>query len=516
MNDVARLMQAAERAAATGNFNEARKGFLRVLETGEHAEALVHLSYIESKIGSYRSACDYALRAYALPALSPALMVKVLNRLRNFNQTWALHELIPRFEAHRLDPRQLHAVAAQASYLGDQQRALDLLDLALSRQPANAPVLLARAQINTFLGRFEEAEQDLRDCMMYNKGMAAIWWTLARLRKQTPASNHVEELRRELKVARPPAERAFLAFALHKELDDLGDIAGAGEALTLGCRLKRAELKYSTAQSKTLMARLKAASMADAAGTESDRGFTPVFIVGMFRSGTTLLEQLLGGNPAMLNAGELHDFVTSMRYVANYQSTGFLDEEMVRRAETMDFNEVAEHYVRGVKWRLEPGQTHLTDKLPANFFNVGYILRALPDARILHMVRDPVETCFSNLRELFSGASPYSYDQAELAEFYLMYQDLMAHWHAKFPGRILDIHYAELTRDTEGVMRRVAMHCGLDFLPDMVDPRSRVQSVATASAVQVRSPVIVREVPKWDPYREYLKPLIQGLGRHAG
>lgn len=516
MNDVARLMQAAERAAATGNFNEARKGFLRVLETGEHAEALVHLSYIESKIGGYRSACDYALRAYALPALSPALMVKVLNRLRNFNQTWALHELIPRFEAHRLDPRQLHAVAAQASYLGDQQRALDLLDLALSRQPANAPVLLARAQINTFLGRFEEAEQDLRDCMMYNKGMAAIWWTLARLRKQTPASNHVEELRRELKVARPPAERAFLAFALHKELDDLGDIAGAGEALTLGCRLKRAELKYSTAQSKTLMARLKAASMPDAAGTESDRGFTPVFIVGMFRSGTTLLEQLLGGNPAMLNAGELHDFVTSMRYVANYQSTGFLDEEMVRRAETMDFNEVAEHYVRGVKWRLEPGQTHLTDKLPANFFNVGYILQALPDARILHMVRDPVETCFSNLRELFSGASPYSYDQAELAEFYLMYQDLMAHWHAKFPGRILDIHYAELTRDTEGVMRRVAMHCGLDFLPDMVDPRSRVQSVATASAVQVRSPVIVREVPKWDPYREYLKPLIQGLGRHAG
>ena len=515
MNDVARLMQAAERAAATGNFNEARKGFLRVLETGEHAEALVHLSYVESKIGRYRTACDYALRAYALPGLSPALMVKVLNRLRNFNQTWALDELIPCFEPQRLDARQLHAVAAQASYLGDQQRALDLLDIALSRQPANAPVLLARAQINTFLGRFDEAEHDLRDCMMYNKGLAAIWWTLARLRKQTPASNHVEELRRELKVARPPGERAFLAFALHKELDDLGDIAGAGEALTLGCKLKRSELKYSTAQSRALMARLKAAPMPEVEANRAGRGFTPVFIVGMFRSGTTLLEQLLGGNPAMLNAGELHDFVTSMRYVADYQSTGFLDEEMVRRAETMNFDEVAEHYVRGVKWRLEPGQTHLTDKLPANFFNIGYILRALPDARILHMVRDPVETCFSNLRELFSGASPYSYDQTELAEFYLMYQDLMAHWHATFPGRILDIHYAELTRDTEGVMRRVAQHCGLDFLPTMVDPRSRVQSVATASAVQVRSPVIVREVPKWDPYREYLAPLIRGLDSRA-
>lgn len=512
MNDVVRQMQAAERAAAAGNFGEARKGFLRVLETGDHADALVHLSYIESKIGSYRTACDYALRAYALASMSPALMVKVLSRLRNFNQTWALHELITRFEPRTLDARQLHAVAAQASYLGDQQRALELLDVALSRQPANAPVLLARAQINTFLGRFEEAEHDLRDCMMYNKGMAATWWTLARLRKQTPDSNHVDELRRELKVARPPSERAFLAFALHKELDDLGDIKGAGEALTQGCRFKRSELKYSTAQSRSLMARLKASSLPEAAEERSNRSFTPVFIVGMFRSGTTLLEQLLGGNPAMLNAGELHDFVTSMRYVADYQSTGFLDEEMVRRAEGIALGEVADQYVRGVEWRLQPGQTHLTDKLPANFFNLGYILRALPDARILHMVRDPVETCFSNLRELFSGASPYSYDQNELADFYLMYQDLMAHWHERFPGRVLDIHYADLTRDTEGVMRRVAMHCGLEFLPTMVDPRSRVQSVATASAVQVRSPVIVRDVPKWDPYREYLKPLIRGLG----
>lgn len=512
MNDVARLMQAAERSAAAGNFSEARKTFLRVIESGEHAEALIQLSYIESKIGRYQAACDFAIRAYAKRDLSPVLMVKVLNRLRNFNQTWALHELILRFEPHKLDARQLHAVAAQASYLGDQQRAIDLLDLALSRQPANAPVLLARAQINTFLGRFDEAERDLQDCMMYNRGMAAIWWTLSRLRKQTSGSNHVDELRRQLKMPRPATERAFLAFALHKELDDLGDIAGASEALTLGCRYKRSELKYSTAQSRALMARLKAAPMPEVAAGVVDRAFTPVFIVGMFRSGTTLLEQLLGGNPAMLNAGELHDFVTSMRYVADYQSTGFLDEEMVRRAETIDFREVADHYVRGVQWRLEPGQTHLTDKLPANFFNVGYILRALPDARILHMVRDPVETCFSNLRELFSGASPYSYDQTELAEFYLMYQDLMAHWHATFPGRVLDIHYAELTRDTEGVMRRVAAHCGLEFLPTMVDPRSRTQSVATASAVQVRSPVIARDVPKWDPYREYLKPLIRGLG----
>lgn len=143
-----------------------------------------------------------------------------------------------------------------------------------------------------------------------------------------------------------------------------------------------------------------------------------------------------------------------------------------------------------------------------------FLVRALPEARILHMVRDPVETCFSNLRELFSGASPYSYDQTELADFYLMYQDLMAHWHATFPGRVLDIHYADLTRDTEGVMRRVAAHCGLEFLPTMVDPQSRVQSVATASAVQVRQGVVALDKPRWAPYATYLAPLGDAL-RHA-
>ena len=127
------------------------------------------------------------------------------------------------------------------------------------------------------------------------------------------------------------------------------------------------------------------------------------------------------------------------------------------------------------------------------------------------MVRDPVETCFSNLRELFSEANPYSYDQAELADYFLQYRRLMAYWHSAWPGRILDVDYAQLTRDPEKVMRQVAAFCGIEYMDAMRDPRSSTRAVATASVVQVRERVVRREVPKWAPYARHLQPLIAAL-----
>lgn len=127
------------------------------------------------------------------------------------------------------------------------------------------------------------------------------------------------------------------------------------------------------------------------------------------------------------------------------------------------------------------------------------------------MVRDPIETCFSNLRELFSDANPYSYDQLELADYFKEYQRLMAHWSEAFPGRILDIDYAALTRDPESVVRDVASFCGLQYQAGMLDLQHRKRGVATASAVQVREAVVARDRPKWAPYEERLRPLIQAL-----
>ena len=511
--DLMALLRQGEQAAARHQWDEARRCFESVVAKEEHPDALVHLSYLASKADRYRDGLDYTLRALRAKPKQPRTLIQVLNRLRNFNQTWAMQQLIETSPAlFELDPRGLHAVSAQLSYLGEQERALAFLDKAIRQQPWVPQLRLARGQILIFLGRFDEAERDLESCVSMAPDFAPAWWTLAQLGRSSAERNPVDVLRRQLSSTTDPAARAYLGFALHKVLDDLGEVDSAFEALAEACKAKRGTLEYDDRQSQELADALRGtdfSSIREATGVEV--GFTPVFIVGMFRSGTTLLEQLLGANPSMLNAGELYDIPSSLRYATDHQSPAFLDLTTVERARSADFSELAQSYVRGVSWRLREQTTHLTDKLPPNFWMLGYICKAFPNARILHMVRDPVETCFSNLRELFSGAGQYSYDQRELASYYRRYESLMAHWHRVFPGRILDVHYRDLTTDTETVIRRVAEHCGLGFLPSMVDPLASGRSVATASVVQVRSPVVARKVAKWEPYRAHLQPLIQGL-----
>ena len=158
-------------------------------------------------------------------------------------------------------------------------------------------------------------------------------------------------------------------------------------------------------------------------------------------------------------------------------------------------------------WRRS-GQRFFTDKLPSNFLNIGFILRALPGAKILHMSRDPMETCFSNLREPFSETTcRYSYDQTELANYYRQYFSLMQHWRQRFPGRIHDVTYAALATDPVAELKRVTAYLGIDFQPAMLDTESVSRSVNTASAVQVRQKLGLPLRPKWQAYRDYLTPL---------
>jgi tetratricopeptide (TPR) repeat protein len=406
----------------------------------------------------------------------------------------------------------LLTIAAQLSYLNQQERALPFLAEARRGDPDFPPMLLASAQVLIYLGRFEEAEADLMHCLQVAPDLAPAYWQLARLRRQTPEHNHVSRLEELLRKDDSPVERtALLAYALHKELDDLGDHDRAWTALETALRAKRQALAYDPEETRQLFDRLVALPVAPAVlPAPGQAGRMPIFIVGMHRSGTTLLEQLLDGHDDVKGVGELYDFTSQMRYATDHHCRGVIDATIVERAGSVDFEAVGRGYLDKMGWRLGRERC-FTDKLPSNFLNIGFICRAFPQAKILHMVRDPVETCFSNLRELFSDANPYSYDQLELADYYRQYRRLMAHWHKAWPGRILDVDYAELTRDPETVLRRVSAFCGLDFQPRMLALTERERGVATASAVQVRQGIVARERPKWAPYEAYLQPLIQAL-----
>lgn len=478
------------------------------------AGVLVQLSYVESLAGHYRAARDYALQACNPGPRDAAVASELVARLRTFNLCPELYAFVARLKPlDRMPVPLLLACGAQFSYLNDQEQALSLLDEAYRADPDYPGTLIARAQVLMYLGRFDQAEADALRCLKRAPELAQPWWILSRLRKQTPARNHVDQIRTQLaRPGRKPGDMALLADALHKELDDLGQHADAWQALAQACQAKRSTLSYRTQDSRDLfsaLAKLPESAGSAASGMEPDTA-TPVFIVGMHRSGTTLLEQLLDGHSNVRGVGELYDFTSQMRYATDHHCRGVIDATIVERAPRVDFSAVGAGYLKGMQWRLG-AERYFTDKLPSNFLNLGFICRALPQAKILHMVRDPVETCFSNLRELFSDANPYSYDQIELAEYYKLYRQLMSHWHQVWPGRILDVDYAELTRDPEAVLRKVTAFCGLAFEPEMLELHRRTRGVATASAVQVRDKVIAREQPKWAPYAQYLQPMIRAL-----
>lgn len=516
MNDttapVRALLAQAEEHAARQDWNAAIGAGEQALALApQNAEILLQLSYLHSLGGSYCRAESYALAAARTGTSDPEQLRELLPRLRTFNHMEAMVACVERLKPmSRMPIPLLIHVGAQLSYANLPDRAIAFLDEARRGDPDYPPTLLARAQVLTYLGRFEEAGMDVARALRRAPEIAQGYWLQAWVRRQTPEQNHVDAIRRALaRPGRSAEDVALLGFALHKELDDLQRYDEAWEALALACRAKRSRLQYEIAGTKALFETLSEfRPRADAAATHADEA-TPVFIVGMHRSGTTLLEQLLDGHPQVRGLGELYDFTSAMRHATDHHCRGVIDRTIAARAGQVDFAAVGRRYLDGTRWRRGE-QRFFTDKLPSNFLNAGFIAQALPQAKILHMVRDPVETCFSNLRELFSEANPYSYDQAELADYHHRYRALMATWHERFPGRILDVEYAALTRDPEGQMRRVAEFCGLPFDPAMLKMQSR-RGVVTASAVQVRDRIQVRETPKWAPYERWLQPMIERL-----
>ena len=509
------LWQQGEHHASRREWAQAADCFHAILSVSpEDPKVLVQLSYVASLAGQYRDARAYLLRACRAKPRDMETATELVARLRTFNEAEVLLRYVDSLKPlQRIPIPLLLAIAAQFSYLNLQSQGLELLDEAKRADPDYPPTLMSRGQVLMYLGRFDEARADLAKVLRRAPQLAQPYWLLAHMGKRSRQDNHVDAIRgAQSRPGLRDADNVLLANALHKELDDLGDVEGAWQALEQACKAKRATLNYTAEDSRKLVDDLAAlpAAIALPAVAAADR--VPLFIVGMHRSGTTLLEQLLDGSPQVHGVGELYDFTSAMRYATDHHCKGVIDRTIVERSKDVDFAEVGKRYLDGMEWRLG-SERFFTDKLPSNFLNIGFICQALPQAKILHMVRDPVETCFSNLRELFSDANPYSYDQLELADYFIQYRRLMAHWHEAYPGRILDVDYAELTRDPEAVMRKVAAFCGIDYVDAMRDPRSSTRAVSTASAVQVRDRVVRREIPKWAPYAQHLRPLIEALRR---
>lgn len=396
------------------------------------------------------------------------------------------------------DPAGAAAYFANAKKLGCNEPAL-LYDLAAAQ---------------SFLGRTAQAEENLEAMLASAPESGHALYLRSTLRRQSAERNHVADLQARLKTGfRDPKDAAGCLYALARELEDLEYWEASFDALHRGAKLKRATLRYDAARECAAIDRIRQAYTADviSGGTRGHDEPVPVFIVGLPRTGTTLVERILARHPQAASAGELPYFSGALATAAGQRMREAGARDMVSASLDIDFTELGRRYLQGVRQAVDTPAPLVVDKMPANYMYCGLIRKALPQARIVHLVRDPMDACYAAYKTLFQQAYHFSYDLAELAEYYVCYRRLMRHWQTAMPGVILDVRYEDLVTDPETQARRLLAWCGLEWTPSVLSVDAGIRPSTTASAVQVREPIHAGSVGKWRHCEDQLAPLRKRL-----
>jgi len=305
----------------------------------------------------------------------------------------------------------------------------------------------------------------------------------------------------------PISKAPFLHFALAKALEDIGDHARAFEHMRKGNSSKRSQIDYDEPRVVDMFRRISHAfngGLFDRFPGAGDSSSVPIFVVGMPRSGSTLIEQILASHPQIHAAGELRDLEQAIGTIQFPESIPSLDALTLRR--------IGQAYLARLP-SLAEGQVRIVDKLPGNFLRIGLIRLILPNARIIHTVRHPADTCVSCYSKLFTSGQHFSYEMGELGRYYRCYRELMTHWRSMLPpGSMLDVAYEDVVGDLEGQARRLIAYCGLPWDDRCVNFHKTNRAVKTASAVQVRQPLFRSSLQRWRKYEADIGPLLEALG----
>jgi len=358
-----------------------------------------------------------------------------------------------------------------------------------------------------YAGTLEEADENLSACLQRSPGDPAALWMCSRLSQNPAPDAHLQALREAIsRRAFKPQEAPLLYYAMFKELDAREEFEEAWRMLETGMRLRRLEVDYDASAEASLFGRLEQVRSGPDDADVVEPGPSPIFIVGQPRSGTTLLERILSGHSEVADAGELQDFNAQMNWLIDVGGWPRSSRAALTGNAALDWSLLGRRYLEHTRWRAK-GRRFYTDKLPSNFINAGFIAKALPQARIIHMRRDPVEVGFSNLKVFFGNAYPHSYSQDEMAHHLIHYERLMRHWSRSFPGRILEVSYSDLVTAPEQAAQRILSFCQLPWEPGVLEFSRRSGAIATASTVQVREGIHRRYLGHWRSYARQLAPL---------
>jgi tetratricopeptide (TPR) repeat protein len=398
------------------------------------------------------------------------------------------------------------ALARVFTILDEVQQALPLYLQACEMQPANPGYWLNLATTERSCGQLDSAREHVEKALALQPEFPSALLVLSSLRKATENDNSITLLKSLQQGDQwSSIDRTNIGYALGKEFEDLEQWQNAFEALSQGGAAGRREMPYQRQNSVDLVESL-IRHYADARVIAGDVGFEteePIFIVGMPRTGTTIVESILGAHSDVFAAGELRQFALAIGGALEAGRGPLFGPSQIEQSLQIDFRALGETYINSTRPRT--GQTRFfTDKRLLNFLYLGLIAKALPKARIIHLKRNPMDTVWSNFKQMFGDTYAYSYDLADTAHFFVLYHQLMEHWMKLMPEHILEVEYEKLVDNQEAETRRILEYCDLQWQQECLDFHTNRDSVTTASSVQVRQPIYRSALQRWRKFEPFL------------
>lgn len=513
MSTINQLHQQAQNAINRGEYPEAHAICVQIVnQDPTHADAYFLLGIINSEVGQIHKAIKLMEKAISL-APQPeynAYLAKCLSLTGDMAKALAAIDNAPieRIKTANV----LDTLGVALSRVGHHERAIHYFEKALNLQSNNPNYFYNFGVSCKFAGHFDAAQQAFETAIRLKPDYYAAHFALSDLGKASIQQNNIARLNRLIEQKPDSEGGLLLGHALAKEYEALGDYSSAFEGLNQAKKNRLVDRKYNFADDQALFDIIARTSKPQSSSQNLNTGCQnnrPIFIVGMPRSGTTLVERIVSNHTDVVSGGELQDFGVALKELTQTPSAKVLDTETLTAAMHIDFQKLGDRYIERTNI-VGPNAPHFVDKLPFNFYYVHLIRRALPNAKIICMSRNPMDTCVGNFRQLFTINSPYyaySFDLLTIGYFYREFYKLATHWQQIEDENIMVLNYEELVSNPTIQIPRLIDFCGLSWQDQCMHAERNTAPVSTASKVQVREPINTSSIGRWKRYKPNTKAL---------